>query len=469
MNMDFIAENAPWLIVAGVGICAALITGLAVYIRAHQRIARLQEQNTTLQVTLDMERKASQEKQAAMDAARTQLTDTFTALSSQALKHNTEEFLKLAQENLKQFQVKAHGDLTEKEKAIENLVKPIKETLEKTEKQIRLMEHERKEAYGALTQHLHTMAQTQQALQGETRNLVKALSRPEVRGQWGELTLRRLAELAGMVEHCDFFEQEHTQTETGAQRPDMIVRMPGNREIVVDVKTPLDAYLRAMEAGDDDTRARELEKHTKNIRDRVRELASKSYWNQFKYSPEFVVLFIPGDQFLSSALDQDHNLLENAMQQKIILATPTSLVALLRAIAYGWRQETLTENAEHIRKIGDELYGRLSTFADHLNKLGKSLAGSVQHYNKAVGSFDARILPSAKKFTEMGISAKKDVERVEQVESTARSLESQPENAPQAEPSAKQPSDQPLKQTPKQPSKQQPEEHAKNQTDDALL
>ncbi|WP_455209787.1 DNA recombination protein RmuC [Kaarinaea lacus] len=424
-----IAEHADWLIVAGVSVCAALITGLVVYLRAQKRIAALQDQNTALQVTLEMERKAATEKQAAVDSARTQLSETFSALSSQALKHNTEEFLKLAQENLKQYQVKAQSDLTEKEKAIENLVKPIKETLEKTEKQIRLMEHERKEAYGALTQHLTSMAQTQQALQGETRNLVKALSRPEVRGQWGELTLKRLAELAGMVEHCDFFEQEHTQTENGAQRPDMIVRMPGSREIVVDVKTPLDAYLRAIEAGDEEAKARELEKHTKNIRERIRELASKAYWNQFKHSPEFVVLFIPGDQFLSSALDQDHNLLENAMQQKVILATPTSLVALLRAIAYGWRQEALTENAEHIRQIGDELYGRLSTFAEHLNKLGRSLAGSVQHFNKAVGSFDSRILPSAKKFTEMGISANKDVDRVEQIESSTRSLESPSETS----------------------------------------
>jgi DNA recombination protein RmuC len=434
MNLNLITENVDWLIVAGVSVCAALITGLVVYLRAQNRISGLQDQNTALQVTLEMERKAALEKQAAMESARAQLTETFSALSSQALKNNTEEFLKLAQENLKQYQVKAHSDLSEKEKAIENLVKPIKETLEKTEKQIRLMEHERKEAYGALTQHLHSMAQTQQALQGETRNLVKALSRPEVRGQWGELTLRRLAELAGMVEHCDFFEQEHTQTETGAQRPDMIVRMPGSREIIVDVKTPLDAYLRAIEAGDDETKARELEKHTKNIRDRIRELASKAYWNQFKHSPEFVVLFIPGDQFLSSALDQDHTLLENAMQQKVILATPTSLVALLRAIAYGWRQEALTENAEYIRQIGDELYGRLSTFADHLNKLGRSLAGSVQHFNKAVGSFDARILPSAKKFNEMGISANKDVDRVEQVETTTRSLDSQPDKKPVPQP-----------------------------------
>ena len=267
------------------------------------------------------------------------------------------------------------------------------------------------------------MSQTQQALQGETRNLVKALSRPEVRGQWGEMTLKRLAELAGMVEHCDFFEQEHTNTEDGAMRPDMIVRMPGNREIVVDVKTPLDAYLSAVEATDDIEQKTHLARHTKNVRKRVLELAGKAYWNQFKKSPDFVVLFIPGDQFLSAALDNDHDLLEDAMQKKVILATPTSFVALLRAVAYGWRQESLTENAEKIREVGEELYGRLGTFADHLGKMGKSLNSSVQHFNKAASSFDTRVIPSVRKFSEMGISAKKDVDAIEQIEHTTRDVE----------------------------------------------
>jgi DNA recombination protein RmuC len=353
--------------------------------------------------------------------------ETFSHLSSQALKHNNEEFLKLAQENLKQFQTQARGELSQREQAIESLVKPIREALEKTEKQIRVMENERKEAYGALTHHLETMAQTQQALQGETRNLVKALSRPEVRGQWGELTLKRLAELAGMVEHCDFFEQEHTATAEGAMRPDMIVRMPGGREIVVDVKTPLDAYLKAMEASDEASRTQELLRHTKNVRKRVQELASKGYWNQFKHAPDFVVLFIPGDQFLSAALDNDHALLEEAMRLKVILATPTSFVALLRAVAYGWRQESLAENAEQIRQVGEELYGRLGTFAEHLGKVGKSLNSSVQHFNKAAASFDSRVLPGARKFAEMGISSKKAVEGLEQIEAASRDVETQGE------------------------------------------
>jgi DNA recombination protein RmuC len=412
-----------------VGAVAAMAGAWLTWLRLNGRIATLSQRNAELNTTLELERRTHVEKLEALEQARTQLSETFGNLSSQALKHNSEEFLKLAQENLKQFHTKAQGDLSQKEQAIENLLKPIKDALNKTEQQIRAMEHERKEAYGSLTKHLETMAQTQQALQGETRNLVKALSRPEVRGQWGEMTLKRLAELAGMVEHCDFYEQEHTNTEDGAMRPDMIVRMPGDREIIVDVKTPLDAYLSAVEATNDAERETHLIRHTKNVRKRVQELASKGYWNQFTHSPDFVVLFIPGDQFLSTALDHDHKLLEDAMQQKVILATPTSFVALLRAVAYGWRQESLASNAEQIRQVGEELYGRLGTFADHLGKVGKSLNTSVQHFNRAVSSFDSRVLPSVRKFSEMGISAKKEVEGLEQIELATRDVEARSEES----------------------------------------
>jgi DNA recombination protein RmuC len=412
-----------------VGAVAAMAGAWLTWLRLNGRIATLSQRNAELNTTLELERRTHVEKLEALEQARTQLSETFGNLSSQALKHNSEEFLKLAQENLKQFHTKAQGDLSQKEQAIENLLKPIKDALNKTEQQIRAMEHERKEAYGSLTKHLETMAQTQQALQGETRNLVKALSRPEVRGQWGEMTLKRLAELAGMVEHCDFYEQEHTNTEDGAMRPDMIVRMPGDREIIVDVKTPLDAYLSAVEATNDAERETHLIRHTKNVRKRVQELASKGYWNQFTHSPDFVVLFIPGDQFLSTALDHDHKLLEDAMQQKVILATPTSFVALLRAVAYGWRQESLASNAEQIRQVGEELYGRLGTFADHLGKVGKSLNTSVQHFNKAVSSFDSRVIPSVRKFSEMGISAKKEVEGLEQIELATRDVEARSEES----------------------------------------
>ena len=384
---------------------------------------RYQGEIIRLQTTLEQEQRLIEERLNSANQAREQLSQTFAALSSQALKHNSDEFLKLAQENLKRFQAQANNELEQKEKNIEHLVKPIKEALEKTEHQIRLMENERKQAYGALHKHLETMTQTQQMLQGETRNLVQALRRPEVRGQWGEMTLKRLAELAGMVEYCDFTTQEHTRTEEGALRPDMVVRMPDGREIVVDVKTPLDAYLGAVEAGDDETRKRELQRHARKVRERVKELASKRYWSQFQNSPDFVVLFIPGDQFLSAALDEDRDLLEDALQQKVILATPTSFVALLRAVAYGWRQEALAENAEHIRHIGEELYDRLATFSEYLSKLGRSLDSSVANFNKAVGSFDSRVLPGARKFTEMGISGQKTLTPAEQVEKSSKQIE----------------------------------------------
>lgn len=404
-------------------VLAALLGGLVVYLVQHRKQTDLRAAVARLEAELAVERRRAEERITALDEARDQLRETFGAMASEALKHNSGEFLKLAQENLKAFHIHAEGSLTQREKAVENLVKPIREALEKTELQIRRMENERKEAYGSLTKHLETMAESQRLLQGETRNLVQALRRPEVRGQWGEMTLKRLAELAGMVDRCDFYEQEQVQTETGRQRPDMIVRMPDGREIVVDAKTPLDAYLSAIEAGDDETRKRELERHARKVRERVRELSAKAYWQQFRNAPDFVVLFIPGDQFLTAALDQDRSLLEDALAAKVILATPTSFVALLRAVAFGWRQEALTENAERIRELGEDLYQRLGTFAEHLGKVGKSLDNSVSAYNKAVGSFDSRILPGARKFSELGIAAKSAVGEPEQIERAARAVQ----------------------------------------------
>ena len=403
-------SNAVTLIIVSVVILLAGALGWFIaYLRTQKRL-------TELATTLELERKAAQEKLAGLE-------QTFVALSNRALQENNTAFLQLAQESLKQFHVQPKGDLELKEKAVENLIKPVREALEKTEQQIRLMENERKEAYGSLTKHLETMTQTQQLLQGETRNLVQALRRPEVRGQWGELTLKRMAELAGMVEYCDFYEQEQTNTEDGRLRPDMIVRMPGGREIVVDVKTPLDAYLSAVEASDDETRRKHLEHHARKVRERVRELSSKAYWTQFKNAPDFVILFIPGEQFLTAALDMDRELIEDALKQKVILTTPTSFVALLRAIAYGWRQESLSANAEHIRNVGEELYGRLATFSEHLMKLGRSLNGAVADYNKTVGSYEAKLLPGARKFSEMGVGGDKALEEPERIDKAVRDVQ----------------------------------------------
>ncbi|GMQ90414.1 MAG: DNA recombination protein RmuC [Gammaproteobacteria bacterium] len=382
-------------------------------------LARARSQRTIarLETTLEMERRSAGEKLAEMEK-------TFSALSSQALQNNSEAFLQLAQETLKRFHVQAKGELDQKEKAVEHLVNPIREALEKTEQQIRKMENERREAYGALHKHLESLNEAQRMLSSETRNLVQALRRPEVRGRWGEMTLKRLAELAGMVEHCDFFEQQQVVGDEGRLRPDMIVRMPDKREIVVDAKTPLDAYLSAVEAPDDETRKKYLEQHARNVRTRIRELAAKAYWSQFRRAPDFVILFIPGEQFLGAALDIDHDMLEDALRQRVILTTPTSFVALLRAVAYGWRQEVLAANAERIREIGEDLYNRLTTFSEHLSRLGRSLDSAVTQYNKSVGSFQAKVLPGARKFLELGVSEAKPVEEPEQIEKGLREVES---------------------------------------------
>ncbi|HSJ49077.1 MAG TPA: DNA recombination protein RmuC [Gammaproteobacteria bacterium] len=422
-------DTANLILLLIVALLAATAGALVGRLRAQRHLSSLREENIRLQTQLEAERLAHGERSAAFEQARQALSDNFNALAGAALKHNSTEFLKLAQENLKAFQVHAQGDLLQREKAVENLVKPIREALDRTEQQMHHLEQERKEAHGALSKHLETMAESHRLLQGETRNLVQALRRPEVRGQWGEMTLKRLAELAGMVEHCDFYEQEQVQTESGPLRPDMIVRMPDGREIIVDAKTPLDAYLTAVEAKTDAERDQALVHHARKVRERVRELSAKAYWQQFRNAPDFVVLFIPGDQFLSAALERDRALLEDALAARVILATPTSFVALLRAVAYGWRQEALAENAEQIRVLGEEMYSRLGTFAEHLSRVGKSLDSSVSAYNKAVGSFDTRILPSARKFSEMGIRHKKPMEEPQPLERSPRPLQTDADEA----------------------------------------
>ncbi|MBT6671077.1 MAG: DNA recombination protein RmuC [Gammaproteobacteria bacterium] len=389
--------------------------------RLQKEQSQLREENTRLETTLNRERNHFEERlEHARGENREQIQQLVQELSSSALKHNSDSFLKLAQESLNKHHTQSEGELKQRQQAIDALLQPIRSTLEKSDKQLREIEKERKEQDGALTHHLESITLTQQQLQHETRNLVQALRRPEVRGQWGELTLKRLAELAGMVEHADFIEQEQVNSETGTLRPDMVIHLPDQRAIIVDAKTPLDAYINATEADSDETRNSELERHTRNVRKRVKELAAKSYWSQFDESPDFVVLFIPGDQFLSSALERDHRLLEDALQEKVILATPTSLVALLRAVAFGWKQQEVARNAETIREVGVQLYERLATFTTHLNKVGKSLDGGIEAFNKAVGSLDRNVLPSARRFTEMGIHPKKEIVEPSSIEKLAR-------------------------------------------------
>lgn len=402
---------------------AALIGAGVVYFLREKIIRELEKKNNELSLTLEMEKKNQSQLDEMLKQTQSQLANTFNELSNQALSRNNNSFLKLAEENLKRFQSEAKADLNTREKAIEQLVKPINEALQQTSKQIHEIEKERKESYGSLRSTIDQMTKSQQQLQQETQNLVQALRRPEVRGQWGEMTLRRLAELSGMVAHCDFFEQTHTNTETGSIRPDMIVKLPEQRDIIVDAKTPLDAYLSAVQAKEDSVRQRELKRHAQVIRSRVRELSRKNYWAEYSNSPEFVVLFIPGEQFLAAALEVDPALLEDSMSQNIILATPTNFIALLRAVSYGWKQQALAENAENIRELGETLYKRLSTFGNHLTKLGSSLGSSVNHFNKAVGSLERQVLPGARKFTEMGISSKNEITDLPPVEQQPRQVQ----------------------------------------------
>jgi DNA recombination protein RmuC len=267
---------------------------------------------------------------------------------------------------------------------------------------------------------MELLAVGQSQLSRETRNLVTALRRPDVRGQWGEMTLKRLVELSGMTEHVDFNLQHHQQTDSGAIRPDMIVHMPEQRDIIVDVKTPLDAYLAAVEAQDDEERSSQLRRHAQLVGARIRELASKSYWSQFERSPDFVVLFLPGDQFLAAALQESPGLIDDALRQNVMLATPTSLVALLKAVAYGWKQTVLADNAAQIRRLGEDVYKRLAVFGEHLGRLGKSLGSSVDSFNKAVGSLEQQVLPAARRFPELGLRVGRELEPIEPVANLAR-------------------------------------------------
>ena len=361
------------------------------------------------------------EREHSLMRTREQLQGVFGDLARDSLRSNSEVFLQLARERLARQSADASNALEERETAIEAMILPIREALAKTELQIQNIERDRIDSFAGIKSQMETLATGQSVLSRETRNLVTALRRPDVRGQWGEITLKRLVELAGMSAHVDFTEQRHHVTDTGAVvRPDMIVHMPEQRDIVVDVKTPLDAYLSAVEAQDDEARAVQLKRHAQIVGARVRELASKNYWAQFEHSPDFVVLFLPGDQFLSAALQENSGLIDDALRQNVMLATPTSLVALLKAVAYGWKQTALASNAAEIRRLGEDVYKRLAVFGEHLGKLGKSLGNSVDAFNKAVGSLEQQVLPAARRFPELGLRVERELTAIDPVGTLAR-------------------------------------------------
>jgi len=385
-----------------------------------QRERAMQIELELLRARLTGEERAGGERESALARVREQLQAAFAELARDSLKSNSEVFLQLARERLAREQQEAAAALKERETAIDSMVQPIRDALARTEAQIQNIERERIDAFATIKSQMEVIASGQNLLSRETRNLVTALRRPDVRGRWGEITLKRLVELSGMSSHVDFTEQQHLLTDSGPIRPDMIVHMPERRDIVVDVKTPLDAYLSAIEAQSDDERGKELKRHAQLVGARVRELASKSYWAQFEHSPDFVVLFLPGDQFLSAALQENPALIDEALRQNVMLATPTSLVALLKAVAYGWKQTALAENAAEIRSLGEDMYKRLAVFGEHLGRLGKSLGASVDAFNKAVGSLEQQVMSAARRFPGLGLRVNRELDLIEPVDALPR-------------------------------------------------
>jgi DNA recombination protein RmuC len=392
-------------------------------------LARLQQAHTEvvvgkarLESALESERKTSNEKVELVTRASEELRNAFKAMASDALKNNNLSFLVLARESLERFQTEARGDLENRQKAVVDLVTPVRDSLNKVDAQIQQLEVERGKAYSALHTQVQSLIATQKELQSETGNLVRALRTPNVRGRWGEIQLRRVVEIAGMLSYCDFTEQPSVTTETGRLRPDLVVKLPGGKNVVVDAKTPLQAFLDAFETTDEETRRACLANHARQVRDHMKTLAGKNYWEQFDPTPEFVVMFLPGETFFSAALEQDPGLIEQGVLNHVIPASPTTLIALLKAVAYGWNQEKLARNAQQISLLGKELHDRLRLLTTHITAMGTGLDRAVESYNKTVGSLESRVLVSARKFAELGASVAEDIPELEPIETTARAL-----------------------------------------------
>ncbi len=384
--------------------------------------AELREKNVELQVRLEEEDRLLNEKMTVLREAQEQFSDAFRSLSAQALYDNNHSFIELARVSLERYQERAQNDLESRQLAISQLVSPLQEALQRVDKELRQMEKNRIAEYSSLSQQVENLARSELQLQTETANLVKALRMPQVRGRWGEMQLRRAVEIAGMTAYCDFLQQVSANSEGGRLRPDMLVKMPNRKNIIIDAKTPLQSYLEAIESQEENVRQEKLKDHARQLKTHINQLASKSYWEQFQPAPEFVVLFLPGESFFSAALEQDPALIEYAAQQKVILATPTTLIALLMVVAYGWQQEHIAENAREISELGRMLYSRLATMASHFNDMKKGLERTIDAYNRSAGSFESRVLVAARRFKEMDATRDEEILPVESISGVPRQL-----------------------------------------------
>jgi len=372
---------------------------------AQTALMDVRAEKTALQGRLDTLQQSHDARLEEIRLMKRELEDRFAALASGVLKSNSERFLELVSERFEQHKQSAEEDLTRRQAAIHDLVKPLGEKLGRFDERIGEIEKARNEAYGAIRQQVVALAQGQQSLGQETRRLVQALRAPKTRGRWGEMQLRQVFEMAGMAEHVDYVAEQSVETAEGLRRPDAIVRIPGGKSIVVDAKTPLEGYLDALEAGTPEIQQQQLSRHAAQVRQHVKLLASKAYHDAIPTTPDFVVMFIPGETFVSAAAEVDPGLIEYAFERKVLIATPTTLMALIKAIAYGWQQEKMAENAVEVQRLAKDLYDRLGVFAEHLDRVGRSLGQSVEHYNRAVGSLEGRVLPSARRFESLGVVA----------------------------------------------------------------